>query len=239
MKTKVLTMCVVVAMVAANAAAFDVGPPQEWNDAAGGDWKSYDKTRHVETDADTEYLEVTTIAGPTWDVGPWDCDNITMLGAAGWYNTGPGWQGHQGLVGIDNSNGSQDLSGCIQFHINNFMDQNPEKWVWDEIYYYTSANASILHALYACPPPPDGVMVTQDNKVNVYSIGGGDPGMHENLDGRIKPNPFCEEIIIDFFVPAGEEAYIDSFEVATMCIPEPATMAILTLGGLALLRRRR
>ena len=70
-------------------------------------------------------------------------------------------------------------------------------------------------------------------------MNGPDTGWHENLDGEILPNPAYEEITIDFFVPVGEEAYIDSFEVATICFPEPATLALLLLGGLPLLRKRR
>ena len=89
------------------------------------------------------------------------------------------------------------------------------------------------------PPDPANAYVSRQNLVNVYALNPPDMGMHENLDGEIIPNPAYDEITIDFFVGPGEEAYIDSFEVATICFPEPATLALLLLGGLPLLGRRR
>ena len=54
---------------------------------------------------------------------------------------------------------------------------------------------------------------------------------------RIEPNPTIEEIII-----SGDPVFgsmIDQIVVDTICIPEPATLSLLALGGLAVLVRRR
>lgn len=250
MKYLVFTLMVAAAlgMMAFDAQAFTNGPPSSWDDVTGGDWHAYDNTRHLKNNADTEYDYMQTIYGPQWNSGEWDCDDISMGGAAQWYDTSPGWvyednTQRQGLVGINNLQGTTNLSGCITFHINNYDNDNPFKWVWDEIYYYTSSNtanpASILHQLYTgAPPDPSNAYVSRQNLVNIYAMNAPDMGWHENLDGEILPNPAYEEIIIDFFVPMGEEAYIDSFEVATICFPEPATLVLLVLGGVPLFRRR-
>jgi len=237
----VLAVVTTVALVTSEVGAFDCGPTGRWDGVPGGSWESYGTTRQNETDADTDYLTMNTIVGPEWDFGNWTCDDIKMLGQVSWYDTVPGWPGHQGLVGINNINGVQTISGSLTFHINNFLDERAEKWVWDEVYYYASPGATFLHTLAVGPPPPAGVMVTMDQKVNVWSISGTDNGMHENLDGTIAPNPPWEEVIFDFICDPGEEAYLDSFEVATICIPEPATLALLGLAGATAiaLRRRR
>jgi hypothetical protein len=55
----------------------------------------------------------------------------------------------------------------------------------------------------------------------------------------IWPNPYVEKV--NFFVtpPIDEPAVLDYIHVDTICTPEPATVALLGLGGLALLRRKR
>ncbi len=194
--------------------------------------------RHVRFDLSNGEGYPTTPHGPIWDTGLWDCDDVWWSANVSWYDTAPGWANHQGLLGIDNTQGDTDISGSITFHINNWDNQNPEKWVWDELDYCLLGGSTMLHRLYV-QPPPSNVMVTKDRKLNLTSIGVGDPGFYENLDGTIKPNPAAEDIKIDFFVPAHGAAYIDSIEFATLCVPEPATMSLLALGGLALLGRKR
>ena len=54
---------------------------------------------------------------------------------------------------------------------------------------------------------------------------------------RIWPNPEFEKIGFMIFGAAGAPAVLDYIHVDTICIPEPATVAVLALGGL-LLRRR-
>ncbi len=55
----------------------------------------------------------------------------------------------------------------------------------------------------------------------------------------IAPNPSSEKLCFGFAGIDGQQAALASFEVSTWCIPEPATMALLGLGGMALLRRRK
>ena len=54
-------------------------------------------------------------------------------------------------------------------------------------------------------------------------------------------NPTWEEIYLkfDWHQPGMSSAYVDQVVIDTLCIPEPATLSLLALGGLALMRRRR
>ena len=61
------------------------------------------------------------------------------------------------------------------------------------------------------------------------------------VDIEIRPNPDWEEIIIPF--GSFENGFIAGnlwlIEIDTVSIPEPATLSLLAIGGLALLRRKR
>lgn len=52
----------------------------------------------------------------------------------------------------------------------------------------------------------------------------------------IEPNPFCEKIIIRPYLCG---TFIDSLIIDTICVPEPASLSILALGGLFLLKRKK
>ena len=232
----------VLAAVATDAWAFRNDPG--WFSDPG--WPGGSGRRHVEFEFTNDVGNPNTHIGPGWDSsggpdGDWTCDDVTWTqGVVQWYNAPPGWAGHQGVWGIDNTQGSGLLTGSMTFHINNFPDLNPEKWVWDELDYYASPGATISHLLAADPQQVGGVTpwVVSQQILNVNPLEV-PPGFYENLDGVIKPNPYAENIIIDFFVPAGGEAYIDSLEFATWCNPEPGTMGLMAVGALGILRRRR
>lgn len=53
---------------------------------------------------------------------------------------------------------------------------------------------------------------------------------------EISPNP-TEEVI--YALPFYCDLFVDSISVDTICVPEPATMAILGLGSLLVIRRKR
>jgi hypothetical protein len=55
----------------------------------------------------------------------------------------------------------------------------------------------------------------------------------------IWPNPYVEKVNFDVMSAIGGLAVLDYIHVDTICIPEPTTIAMLGLGALSLLRRKR
>ena len=64
----------------------------------------------------------------------------------------------------------------------------------------------------------------------------GDGYRYSRWEIQIRPNPTEETI---YALPFYCNLYVDSIEVDTICVPEPATMGLLSLGGLLALRRKK
>ncbi len=57
-----------------------------------------------------------------------------------------------------------------------------------------------------------------------------------NIGWEIRPNPDSETIFLEFWDSGADVDYVI---VDTICVPEPMTICLLGLGGLALLRKRK
>jgi len=111
----------------------------------------------------------------------------------------------------------------ITLNIPNFPEPNPFKEIWIEVGYL-----GVITLADIVDPP--GAQLLE-----LSSVTGTDGWKVATIGWRIEPNPPFEIIWIDI-VNSG--AYLDYLTVDTICIPEPATMALLGLGGL-LLRKRK
>ncbi|MEN6357590.1 MAG: PEP-CTERM sorting domain-containing protein [Armatimonadota bacterium] len=160
-----------------------------------------------------------TVIGPIWDEGEWICDDIRTTGDVNslhWYEAG--------YIGVDNTNGTGNVVVDLIFHVNNYDNNNPIKYVWDEaVYAFPNADSFNLVA-------PAGYETSWQiiNKVNSGNW------LTDNLTGTIMPNPDWEEFVWHFNVAAGQTAYLDRFCVSTLCTPEPSSIVVL-LGGLGVL----
>jgi hypothetical protein len=115
-------------------------------------------------------------------------------------------------------------SVTIDLIIPNTPIENPYKEVWLEVGYTAIQNALSLTA---------GNNMVVDIGQTVMT---GADGWSTLLQGwRIYPNPASEDIHLWF---EGTGGYVDYIKVDTICIPEPATIAMLGLGTIALLRKR-
>ena len=151
----------------------------------------------------------------------WDSDFVTMTGAVRWDQA-------KGGIGIFGGG-----SGTITFHFDNWEMPRPVKHFYEEL---TWKVEQVSGSIYQDFVTPSGMNKYTDSWNNVQNLGGGSYRL--SLWAEFQPNPPWEEKVYTLSSSTGN-IYLDSLHVATECVPEPATMALLGLGGLSLLRRKR
>ena len=125
--------------------------------------------------------------------------------------------------------GTESGTGTLILHVPNNPDPNEIKYIFLQI---TSTKFPTVTPVgggsggpYTSGTWPTGVgSVQEDNGWYTYNWG-----------LTIEPNPEYEDIVID--VPF--DTSIDQIVVDTICTPEPATMALLAIGGLVTLLKRK
>lgn len=170
--------------------------------------------------------DFTTNANPTApdvDLNPFGDAMLTVNGGffdkTVWYNTLTGYPNHQGIWGFELD---------IWVDIPNSPVPNPYKEVWLQIT-YTASNAPNIFVV----PEGDMGQYAFMNLVENVSLDNG--WYHAVYSVMVEPNPSYELNIIR---PADCTLYVDDLIIETVCVPEPATLALLGLGALSLLRKR-
>jgi hypothetical protein len=151
------------------------------------------------------------------------------------------WDGANFLSEFEGRDNVIELLGDrqIDFWLPNFDNQNPCKDVWIQVTYFATPStqrSSIDVSVY-----PYSAEISEPVLINEYSHGDGWFTDVWNL--QIYPNPLSEFIYVNFFdtITGGPSyaAYIDQVVIDTYCIPEPATICLLSFGALSLIRRRK
>jgi hypothetical protein len=163
-------------------------------------------------------------------------DFAQLTGQAQWY-AGKSW------VGIDNrSTGGERCTpegdGTMTLHIDNWDDLRREKHVYLEMVYGFGGCGGWVDGLVFLP---DQSFQATWTDVQFQYIGHWDDLEWYRQEKRlvVKPNPEWEEIVAVLTAPAGAAIVFDSIHIATECVPEPSTFALLALGALSLVCRGR
>lgn len=176
-----------------------------------------------------------TAVGPTWDTGDWTCDDITYSPNLQWVDASSQWAGHQGMIGLDNTQGTDMQTMWIKFHINNFPPVNPLKKVWYEAEIITWGEAQGSDTVTSAPGYTCSEIDHMDEDLG--------PGFRIDALWYIEPNPLWEEVTLSCDILAGGGVFVDNFYVSTACVPEPSALlalgsGLLGLAGLVIRKRR-
>ncbi len=107
-------------------------------------------------------------------------------------------------------------------------EENTWKEIWLQIIYSDPYGAGFEIPIVTTPG--------YDSFDRVSSEDLGDGYLLDTYSIIIRPNPPGEELVT-FTIQCA--MYVDEIVVDTICIPEPATMMLLSLGGLLVLRKRK
>ncbi|MCC7147446.1 MAG: PEP-CTERM sorting domain-containing protein [Phycisphaeraceae bacterium] len=142
-----------------------------------------------------------------------------------WPGTGQSWWQEWG-----GREGVWPLSGAIELYIPN-ASPNEYKDIWIQL---TWAKQAFMSAPVLSTIPGGTIEVIQQIDIGPTgeALPAGPNWWHTTYNVRIYPNPTFETIRIDGTI------MVDQIVVDTICVPEPTALGLLTIGGLALLRRR-
>ncbi len=258
---KVLTIfsvCVVVLafVVAAQASPFPDGYKPEENVPGWVTQFPYQRNILLDFSVDPQCSPCFGIPGADYegydDPVLWDTDFVSFEPYSGrddvqWYDTAPDGSGRTGLVGVPAQTPGVcpwlQPKGVLNIHIDNWERAEPyEKHFWITIVakgYMTDVGLSgFPHMESSNSEEPPWLDSYGDGPMEDL----GDGWFKRSYWGVIKPNPLWEEFQF-FFINTNPDypgpILLDSVHIATECVPEPATITLLALGGLLLRRRKR
>lgn len=242
MNSKMSLTCVLIVVfgiLAASATADDMLPP-DWRGEPGtimAEWSSWGQAGVGPG--------MLVLLGDQVTANPGDFDPMATAAYAHWNSSVvvlDSWAGRTGVLEVNPGGGL----GPVSFGLRNYDNDNPLKRIRIQITFMGSGVMDFYVAsgsgggIPGDPPWPT-LPWTKRDAIVATSYQHDDGWTTSAYDLSIEPNPDWEVIMLDwgYTGPDTWVSWIDQVVIDTQCVPEPATLSLLGLGALAVIRRRR
>jgi hypothetical protein len=217
-------LAVTLSVCLAGVASGDVFDPPGWGDAPNATRQTWSFGQVWQSDN-----------GNAADAGAWNPNGTPYGSAAG--ATDPGrWldmlDTRQGIMALNSGplSGPPDMDQFVTFTVQNTAHVDRTKEYWVKVIYKGSIRARVAATL-------NGTF--QEVSMNTSDSRGLADGWTERVyTGSLPDCPPFENFKIINSRTMGQ-TFIDSVEIHTRCIPTPAGVTLILLGGVAVARRRR
>ncbi len=124
----------------------------------------------------------------------------------------------------------------VWFNLDNYDTNNPVKDIRMQITYNPQFGGTLIDArITSWDSGNNATTVVLPGVPTVSTAPDANGWVTSAYDFTLQPNPWSEKIEVRF----SDTAMLDQVVIDTICTPEPTALALLVVGGLTALRRRR